>query len=127
MHLEHVNLTVSDLDRSVAFYCRLLGISERWRGTTSDGTHAAHIGDDHSYLALFQSTSEGKAASPDYDGVGLNHVGFVVEDLEAALQILDAEGLAAHAEYDYQPGRRAYFFDHDQIEVELVTYTAAPA
>ena len=40
MFLEHVNITVSDLDRSIAFYCDLLDLEVRWRGTaaTSEGT-----------------------------------------------------------------------------------------
>ena len=55
MFLEHVNLTVSDMERSAGFYCDLLGLRVRWKGTTSDGTPAAHVGDDRFYLALFQA------------------------------------------------------------------------
>lgn len=32
MHLEHVNLTVRDLDRSIAFYRDLLDLRVRWKG-----------------------------------------------------------------------------------------------
>ena len=49
MFLEHINMTVSDLDRSVAFYTELLGISIRWQGKTTGGQPAAHIGDDRHY------------------------------------------------------------------------------
>ena len=46
MFLEHVNLTVSDLQRSIDLYSDLLGLHVRWQGTTSDGHPAAHVGDD---------------------------------------------------------------------------------
>ena len=81
MFLEHVNLTVSNVERSAGFYCDLLGLQVRWKGTTGDGTPAAHVGDDRSYLALFQSAEPGRAPS-DYTVVGLNHFGFVVKDIQ---------------------------------------------
>ena len=60
MRLEHVNLTVSDLDRSIAFYCDLLDISVRWKGPIDKDRLGAHVGTDEDYLALFQATAEGK-------------------------------------------------------------------
>jgi catechol 2,3-dioxygenase-like lactoylglutathione lyase family enzyme len=50
--LEHVNITVSNLDRSIAFYCNLLGLEVRWQGTV----RAAHIGDKRHYLAMFETS-----------------------------------------------------------------------
>ena len=121
MFLEHINMTVSDLDRSVEFYTRLLGLKVRWRGETSNGSPAAHVGDDRCYLALFQATSPGKAVD-DYSSPGLNHFGFVVDDLDAARQRVVELGAKVHAEMDYEPGRRAYLFAPDGIVVELVEY-----
>ena len=43
MYMEHVNLTVSDLARSVKFYRELFGFDVRWEGTTSTGVAAAHV------------------------------------------------------------------------------------
>jgi predicted enzyme related to lactoylglutathione lyase len=34
--IEHVNLTVSDIERSAAFFARLLGWHERWRGGSDE-------------------------------------------------------------------------------------------
>ena len=56
MKLEHVNMTVRDLDRSVDFYCSLLGGRIRWRGQNSVGRAAVHVGTESSYLALFQAS-----------------------------------------------------------------------
>ena len=127
MFLEHVNATVADVDLSVAFYQALLGLRVRWRGQTADGNEAAHVGDDRCYLALFQadrSHRPGRAES-DYAAVGLNHFGFVVDDLAATKERLVKLGIQPHHEPDYEPGRRLYFLDPDGIEAELVEYAGA--
>ena len=121
MYLEHVNMTVADVDRSADFYRDLLGLKVRWRGQTADGREAAHVGDDRSYIALFQAQQHEKPAN-DYHVVGLNHFGYVVDDLAAAKSRLESCGIEPHSEQDYEPGKRLYFFDPDGIEVELVEY-----
>ncbi len=121
MRLEHVNLTVSDLDRSIAFYSDLLDFSVRWKGDLGPGRPAAHVGDDRCYLALFQATAEGEVPY-DYAAPGYNHMGFVVDDLEDAEKRLERLGAEHGPISDYEPGRRLYCFDPDGHEVELVQY-----
>ncbi|MEW6472276.1 MAG: VOC family protein [Actinomycetota bacterium] len=121
MNLEHVNLTVTDLDRSVSFYCNLLDAHVRWKGTIDGERLGAHVGDDRCYLALFQAATDGEVGH-DYSRPGLNHFGFVVDDLDEARRRLDRLGATVHWEADYHPGRRIYFFDPDGHEVELVEY-----
>ncbi|MHC4990108.1 MAG: VOC family protein [Planctomycetota bacterium] len=126
MFLEHVNMTVSDLDRSIDFYSALLGLRVRWRReATADDRAAAHVGDGRHYIAMFEAPPTAARPSVSYDAVGLNHFGFVVDDLDAARRTLRELGVAAHNEADYEPGRRLYFFDPDGIEVELVQYDEA--
>jgi catechol 2,3-dioxygenase-like lactoylglutathione lyase family enzyme len=124
MFLEHVNLTVSDLKRSVAFYRELFGFQVRWEGTTADGQPAAHVGDERTYLALFQAETPGTAPE-GYEHVGINHFGFVVDDLDATRARLVSLGVQPHYEPVYDPGRRLYFCDPDGIEIELVEYSPA--
>ena len=126
MFLEHVNLTVTDLDRSIAFYGDLLDLRVRWRGKTTDGAAAAHVGDDRCYLAMFQATESG-APDSDYGRPGINHFGFVVDDLDLVRRRLRAAGVQPHLEQDYEPGHRLYFLDPDGIEVELVQYRSNEA
>ena len=70
MYLEHVNLTVADLEKSITFYQAAFGYSVRWKGETSGGAPAAHVGDEKTYLALFQASKSSKPskAEPDYGG-----------------------------------------------------------
>ena len=121
MFLEHVNLTVSNLERSVDFYRQLLDFQVRWEGTIDSGQPAAHVGDDRCYLALFEATKPGHVGQ-DYGAVGLNHFGVVVDNLDECRQRLAELGVTPTAEADYEPGRRLYFLDPDGIEVELVEY-----
>ena len=121
MRLEHVNLTVTDVDRSIAFYSELLGLRVRWQGPLDDGLAGAHVGDDAFYLALFEASADGDV-DHDYSRRGINHFGFAVDDLDEARARLVRLGATIHIESDYAPGRRLYFLDPDGYEVELVAY-----
>jgi catechol 2,3-dioxygenase-like lactoylglutathione lyase family enzyme len=66
-----------------------------------------------------------KAAPNDYKTVGgMNHIGVVVEDLDAVEAKVAAAGFETFNHGDYEPGRRFYFYDHDGIEFEVVSYAA---
>ena len=58
-------------------------------------------------------------------GQPLNHIGLVVDDLDAAERVVLAAGLESFSHDDYEPGRRFYFFDWDGIEFEIVSYDEA--
>lgn len=122
IYLEHVNVTVKDLDQSIDFYRSLLDFDVRWRGTVSSGSPAAHVGSDGFYLAMFEATGDGEV-NRDYASPGLNHIGFVVNDLDDKRRRLTGLGIETHLEGDYDPGRRLYFFDPSGLEVELVEYS----
>jgi glyoxylase I family protein len=117
--IEHVNLTVSDIERSSAFFQNLLGWAQRWRGPALNGGETVHVGDEHSYLALYTDREpHGRFAK----GAPLNHVGLLVDDLAAAERVVLDAGLETFNHADYEPGRRFYFFDWDGIEFEVVSY-----
>jgi len=123
MYLEHVNLTVADLDRSIAFYCDLLDGHVRWKGEIGPERMGAHVGDDHCYVALFQASERGtRSAVAGYPRPGFNHFGFVVDDLDNVRARLARLGAPVEEVPDYPPGRRFYTFDPDGHEIELVEY-----
>ena len=121
MFIEHVNLSVADLDRSIAFYRDLFGFTVRWKGTLTSGMAAAHVGGERFYIALFQAQTGGRI-DRDYLTVGINHFGFVVDNLDELKARLEKLGIEPTPEADYEPGRRIYFLDPDGIEIELVQY-----
>ena len=121
MRIEHANITVSNVNASIAFYQKLFGGKVRWQGTNGNGNRAAHVGVADTYLALFEADSAGKAPA-GYQTVGFNHLGFEVEDLDAYRRQLGVMGVEIKGEEDYEPGRRLYFYDPDGVEIELVEY-----
>jgi catechol 2,3-dioxygenase-like lactoylglutathione lyase family enzyme len=117
--LEHVNITVSDPERSAGLLQRLCGWHERWRGPSQLGGWTIHVGNDRDYLAVYTNAGRG---GPFAKGTPMNHVGLVVDDLNAAETVVKEAGLVPFNHADYEPGRRFYFFDWDGIEFEIVSY-----
>ena len=124
--IEHVNLTVSDPERSSALMARIFGWHERWRGPARDGGMSIHVGSDEAYVALYTSPDGLHANAHFAKGEPLNHVGIQVDDLDA-IEAKVVAGLRPFNHGDYEPGRRFYFFDPDGIEYEVVSYAARPA
>ena len=119
-HLEHANISVTDPDRSTALLIDLLGWHVRWQGPSMGNGHTIHVGSDNAYIALYT----GAHVIGDYaKGNPLNHLAFVVDDLDAAESVVKRHGLTPFGHDDYEPGRRFYFFDWDGIEFEIVTYS----
>ena len=117
--VEHANLTVSDIERSSNLFQELLGWHERWRGEAMNGGETIHVGDERTYLAL---DTDRQPHDRFEKGAPLNHVGLLVDDLDAAEKIVLDAGLETFNHADYSPGRRFYFFDWDGIEFEVVSY-----
>ncbi len=118
--LEHANITVSDPDRSATLLQSLCGWHEPRRGHSQLGGWTIHVGNDRDYLALYTSgTAVGQGFAK---GVPLNHIGLVVDNLDAAEAVVRQAGLTPFNHADYEPGRRFYFFDWDGIEFEIVSY-----
>ena len=124
-YLEHVNFTVPDPDRTADWLCALLGWQIRWRGEAIHGGHTVHVGSPDSYLAIYtgpdRNPQPGQGSS--YSRVaGLNHVGLVVDDLDAIREKVVSLGFSPGEVHDYEPGRRFYFRDENDIEFEIVSY-----
>lgn len=122
--IEHVNVTVSDPERSAALMAAIFGWRERWRGPARDGGTRIHVGSDSAYVALYTGSGGEHAAQRYPKGEPLNHVGIQVDDLDAIEAEVIAAGLVPFAHADYDPGRRFYFLDPDGIEYEVVSYAA---
>lgn len=120
--LEHVNITVTDPDRTASLMGALFGWHVRWSGPARDGGRTVHVGDDRQYLALYTGRDVRYTAEDFAKGRPLNHVGVAVDDLDAVEKRVAAAGLKPFGHDDYVPGRRFYFLDPDGIEYEVVSY-----
>ena len=121
--LEHANFSVSDPQRTADMLCTIFDWRIRWSGASIHDGHTMHVGGQDSYLAIYARDGMRKAVPNDYKTVGaMNHIGVVVDDLDAAeARVLEA-GFQTTNHGDYEPGRRFYFHDHDGIEFEVVSY-----
>ena len=123
IRLEHVNITVTDPEKTARMLCDLFDWKIRWHGDAINGGITYHVGTDEDYLAVYSSGRQEEYKGEPYDLLGgLNHVGVVVEDIEAMEQRVIAAGFEPHNHADYEPGKRFYFHDGDGIEFEVVSY-----
>jgi len=121
--LEHVNVTVSDPLKSAALLCDLFDWHIRWQGKAKDDGYTVHVGDDSCYIALYRAPNSIKTNTNSYVSFGgLNHIALVVDELDKTEQRVLAAGFKTHNHGSYEPGRRFYFNDADDIEFEIVSY-----
>ena len=115
----HVHLKVSDLDRSLEFWCGVLGFELQHRF----GDQAAFIsaGGYHHHIGL--NTWESKGGSPPPPGTtGLYHVAVRYPDRKAlagALKTLGEAGVQIDGASDHGVSEAIYLRDPDQNGVEI--------
>lgn len=124
--LEHVNITVADPRATASLLNRLFGWTTRWEGAAINGGFTVHVGTDAQYVALYTGPDGGKsqtkAANSYLARGGLNHIGVVVDDLDATEAAVRAEGHEPNSHADYEPGRRFYFREENGVEIEVISY-----
>lgn len=121
--LEHVNVTVSNPEKTAAWMGEVFGWHIRWKGAAKGFGRTIHVGTDDDYVALFSPDNPAPNPYDRYRSAGgLNHIAVVVDNLVAAEKRVKAAGFTPVSHADYEPGRRFYFHDHDDIEFEVVQY-----
>lgn len=125
--LEHVNVTVSDPLKTAGMLEQLFGWKIRWQGPAKDNGFTVHVGTGDQYLAVYSAGRNKEGCKPTYvTRGGLNHIGVVVDNLDAAESRVMEAGFRPYNHGDYEPGRRFYFDDADGIEFEIVSYADKP-
>jgi len=106
--IEHVALAVADLDAAVEHYATTWGLTVEHRERVEDqGVEEAMLPLGESYLQLLGATGPdttvGKFLAKR--GEGLHHIAYEVDDLEAALAKLKADGVPLIDEAPRRGGR----------------------
>jgi lactoylglutathione lyase/glyoxylase I family protein len=118
--LAHVCFTVSDLERTVHFYCDQLGLAPAFP-FVRDGRKVGqyiHVG-GRGFIELF----EGELADPA-DRQSYRHLCLEVEDVAAAVAALQARGVnVTEAKLGSDNSYQAWISDPDGNRIELHGYT----
>jgi len=121
--IDHLNITVSDLQASIDFYRRLFGfeIAEDCRGDARPYVIMGKSG--VGWLALHAQLNEGSLA-----GGRINHWGFVVDDFDGLPERLESVGVQPlymdrwpDGVVEYPRSRSLYVADPDGNEIELTS------
>lgn len=127
IYLEHANMTVTDLDKEVDFFKTAFPFFEI-RGGGSDLVEGGekrwlHLGTQQTYLALSELPNGAKLSIDHTSPIGFNHIGFVVDDVNAIADRLSAKGYKrTYPRQEEKTRIREYFGDVDGNEVEFVQY-----
>ncbi|MBK7907352.1 MAG: VOC family protein [Gemmatimonadetes bacterium] len=123
--IDHVALAVRDIDDSVAWYQRVLGLERLHQEVWGD--FPAVVGIGSTALALFPLPSEEADVRPGKRSLAIRHVAFRA----SAQAFLDAQrhlkdlGIEYRQE-DHQIAHSIYLRDPNGHELEITTYEVAP-
>jgi glyoxylase I family protein len=128
--IHHIAIIATDYEKSKAFYTSVLGFElqsevfraerDSWMGNLA--LHGTYI------LELFSFPSP-PARSSGPESVGLRHLAFEVDDVEASLAELASKGVRCEElRVDPHTGKRmAFFFDPDGQPLELYQAELQPS
>ncbi|MFL5871524.1 MAG: VOC family protein [Solirubrobacterales bacterium] len=129
--VDHLDLVVTDLERSLAFYTALLeplGFDRTSEIEGERGERVVYIG-GAGVASVSLRVAQSSAHPTPYDryAVGIHHLAFVassrdqVDERAAWLRDRGAEIESEPREYDYTPNYYAvFFYDPDGIKLEIV-------
>ena len=126
VRIEHANLVVRDIAGTLDFLQTAFP-SWRVRGEGRMEWHGKprrwlHVGDDDYYITL---NDDGEGENRDLTGhrPGLAHLGFVVDDVDAVIARLEANGYEIDIDDANHPFRKnVYFLDPAGFQFEFVQY-----
>lgn len=145
--MDHVSVTSADLDRSVAFYCDLLGLPLTGRGESGEPELGTILGvpgvrllwaevdlGGGQLLELLQYLSpNGEPLTPDPARPGGTHIGLRVPDIDSMYLRLSQAGVPTRSkpveiqeEGDWLGVRCLYVMDPDGVTIELVERPMVP-
>ena len=120
--IDHVALSVRDVEQAARWYIEVLGFEHRWPGMWNNVP--MFIGKGTTALALFPLQADGADASRR--GVRMLHLAFRATHagFAAAQHDLEQRGIAFEFQ-DHEISQSIYFRDPDGHELEITTYEIA--
>ena len=116
--IDHVQISVRDLEVSAGFYAALFGIELKEEG--EGATRWCILGaPDRFYVCLIEVPSD---KGFDQAGIHINHVGLVVDDIDETVRRIHELGLRLEgndATLDWPRSRSAYVVDPNGILIEI--------
>lgn len=124
--IHHVSLTVTDLDRSVAWYKQVLGLTELMREDHPDGNgYAIILGQPDFSMCVGLHTHLANGSEPcNETRTGLDHVSFGVAqraDLDAWAEHFRKLNVLQSPISDHEGYAVLVFRDPDNIQLELIS------
>lgn len=109
--LRHIAIQTEDPVKMSAFFKNVFGMEEMYRIGLAEGAEGAlYMTDGTMNLALIHIT---RPEFPNYRPMGLNHIGFIVEDLDKAVKLAEENGAeTALTGYEIVGGE---FWEHKMI------------
>ncbi len=122
VYLEHINITVEDIDKSIHFFKTAFPEFEIRIDEGEGEERWVHLGNADTYIALQQNGNPTHRAK-DYSQNGINHLGFVVDNAkELASRLLFAGYERSYPIQEEKYRIREYFVDAEGYEYEFVEY-----
>jgi len=118
----YVGIRVMDLQKSIDFYTKLLGMKVLGRGKTekTKGETVALASHEGGFVLELNHYGKGSPYNTKYiAGEGLDHLAFGVEDLDKALQEAKSAGHRTVLDMNVEGSRWAYIEDPNGIWIEL--------
>jgi lactoylglutathione lyase len=125
-HYRYTAIRVTELERSLNFYTKALGLREVVRGDLSEFGGGTFVGLTDPYsgqrLELNWYPPSSRFAVPFTVGEGLDHLGVRTEDVSASAQLLEASGARPVEQIRDEQGNveLAYLADPDGTWIELI-------
>ena len=118
----YTGIPVRDLDRSLLFYAKVLGMKVIGGGTMPHGDRYIHLRTPRSpqRLELNWYPRGSRFYEPYRTGEEMDHLAFVVEDVRAAYRELVRKGAKPAVDPAHSQGTEVYVQDPDGIWIELL-------
>ena len=115
VRINHVGISVPDIEEAVTYYTKVLGFQEAFRGTRDNGEVSLV------YLQVSKNTFLEIGANNAQRQTGLTHFGVHVEDIEESIELFRSQGLEV-ADARLSSNSRAFItnvIDSNGIRMEL--------